>query len=633
MKNRYFIEIRKASGSYEARIHQEDPDKAQSLPALAVGPDIELLADPRHSLGSLVERLIRFDTGFFEHVFDERLQLDLGRHLYDQTLGQLDDEHPPSEGDIQVWIVTADEHVARLPWVLLARGGRFLCASCWSVALSQLERKHESCELPPSPRMLIVMPQPAGEPDTRAKAHLEDLELLLSSADHHFERGKNMQVAATWAEFRRLVKEFQPELLYYYGHGVGDQRTSRLLFARGKTRKRHDVPVADIAQCLREAGNRPPLLAYVNCCLGDAGGLLGAGWQLGDVVPAVVTNRTVAFIEAAQLQARHFWRAVLLDGTTPHKAVAEMYGHLGDMGLSFRDARWMTPVLHRHYDYWESNPPKPSQRISDPHWHVKFDRVRHFGQVLFQTQEVLRNRKPPCLAYLWYGEEGQGIEQFHQRLKVELPDYVGTAHLYEVRPRWPEELGAPYLCFEDMMLEAFDVLSLDDVPARIRSQTRGEPGRDIVVYVRHEPIRRGEVVKPKHLKSYLEWWDDVFAPLLREAPAFGLLGISFVVDNPPRFLQILKKNKIENLALRQVVFHPLDEMERVAKKDLRDFLLTHNVELPRGIKDRILDDILEKTKGHYEMTLDALRDLVNRAWDEKAGEEDVDDVDEDEDNW
>nr|MCP4660530.1 hypothetical protein [bacterium] len=183
------------------------------------------------------------------------------------------------------------------------------------------------------------------------------------------------------------------------------------------------------------------------------------------------------------------------------------------------------------------------------------------------------------------------------------------------------------------MLEAFDVLTLDDVPARIRSQTRGEAGRDIVVYVRHEPIRRGEVVQPKHLKSYLEWWDDVFAPLLREAPAFGLLGISFVVDNPPRFLQILEKNKIEELALRQVVFHPLDEMERVAKKDLRDFLLTHNVALPRGLKDRILDDILEKTKGHYEMTLDALRDLVHRAWDEKAGEEDVDDVDEDEDNW
>lgn len=633
MKNRYFIEIRETSDLYDARIHHGDPEKAQSLQALAVGREVKPFVNQSHTLGSLVERLIRFETDFFEHVFDERLQLELGRHLYAQTLGQLDDEHLPAEADVEVRIITDDEHVARLPWVLLARGGRFLCASGWSVALSQFERKREDCELPPRPKILVAIPQPDGAPETRAEAHLEDLELLLSSADHHFERGKHMQIATTWDEFQRLVKEFQPDLLYYYGHGEGDLRKSRLLFARGNARKRHAVPVADVAQCLRVAGNRPPLLAYINCCWSDAGGILGAGWQLGDVVPAVVTNRTRASINAAQLQARYFWKAVLIDGTAPHKAVAEMYGHLGDMGLSFRDVRWMTPALHRHYDHWRSNPPKPSQRISDPHWHVKFDRVGQFSQVLFQTQEMLRNRKPPCLAYLWYGEEGQGIEQFHQRLKVDLPDFIGTAHLYEVRPRWPDELDVPERSFEEMMLEAFDVPNLDDVPARIRSQTRGEPGRDIVVYVRHEPIRSGEVVQPKHVGRYLEWWDDVFAPRLRDAPAFGLLGLSFVVENPPRFLQVLKKNKLEDLAIRKVVFHPLDEMERVAKKDLRDFLRTHNVPLPRGLKDRILDDILEKTEGHYEMTLEALRDLVHRAWDEKAGEEDVDELDDDEDNW
>ncbi len=418
----------------------------------------------------------------------------------------------------------------------------------------------------------------------------------------------------SWGAFSRLAKK------------------SRLVFA-DKNGKRLDVSVADVAQCLRQV-DKPPAVAYVNCCLGDAGGLLGAGWQLGDVVPAVVTNRTMARVSASQVQARHFWRAVLLEGRAPHKAVSEMYGHLGDLGFGFRDARWMTPVLHRHYDEWESHPPKAGQRIDDPHWQYKLDRVQQFGQVVFQTQKMLNNRKPPCLAYLWYGQEGQGVEHFHQRLKVELRDFLGDHYLHEVRPRWPDAMVPNlYGAFEDMMLEAFEVTSLDDVPARVRAETGGEEGRDIVVYVRHEPVRRGDVMRPDHLKSYLEWWDDKFAPTLHRAPAFGLLGTSFVVSKPKGFLKALKKHGLENPDLRQLVFEVLNELERLAKKDLTNFLSAHNIVLPRDHRDRILDDILEQTEGHYELTLEALRDLVHRAWDEREAEAEAADVDPSEDDW
>ena len=407
------------------------------------------------------------------------------------------------------------------------------------------------------------------------------------------------------------MREQQPEVLYYYGHGVGDRRKTRLVFTN-QHGKRIDVPMVDVAQCLRQM-DRPPAVAYVNCCLGDAGGLLGAGQQLSTAVPAVVTNRTMARISASQKQAKHFWRAVLLEGQAPHHATSEMYGHLGDLGFGFRDARWMTPVLHRHYDTWESHPPKANRRIEDPHWHVKIDRVQQFGQVFLQAKKMLLSRRPPCLAYLWYGQEGQGIEHFHQRLKVELRDLLDDHHLYEVRPRWPDDLANPYRSYEDMMLEAFEVTSLDDVPARIRAETQGEEGRDIIVYIRHEPVRKGEVMRPDRLKSYLEWWDDVFATILHQAPAFGLLGTSFVVSKPADFLAVLKKRGIEDIELRQVVFDVLNELEQLVKKDLTNFLGTHKIALPRDHKDRILADILKKTQGHYELTLEELRGLVHRA--------------------
>jgi hypothetical protein len=45
----------------------------------------------------------------------------------------------------------------------------------------------------------------------------------------------------------------------------------------------------------------------------------------------------------------------------------------------------------------------------------------------------------------------------------------------------------------------------------------------------------------------------------------------------------------------------LDEMEHLAKKDLLDFLKTHNIKLPQSRQDKVLEAILKETGGHYEI--------------------------------
>jgi len=625
----YFLEIDNKAGYYEGHIHQGDQASAYFLPKLELGPRTEItIKGKSYTLSKLIQSL---------NVFDERDQLELGRYLYAQTLGQWQGgQHQNVEVDIQLRIITEDEHILRLPWVLLARNGIFLVIAGWSISLSRSGTLID-CELPPSPHLLMVMPQPIDWPDTQAKAHLEDLEEMLSQADHHFYQGRHLQVARTWEEFQSQVTNQHYDLLYYYGHGVGNIHHSRLVFASGKTGKQKEVPVADIAACLRQAPNGPPLLAYVNCCQGDAGGILGAGRQLLDLIPAVVTNRTVAHIDAARPQAMQFWRATLLEGMPPHVAVVGIYSRLADMDLSLKDVRWMTPVLHNRYRNWKANPPRRSQPYRDPHWQLKVDRVSQFSQVAYQTRQMLRERKPRALAYIWYGQKGQGLDLFHQRLKVELRDDISNVRLYEVRPRWPDDLHKPSRSFKDMLLEAFEVISLDDIPGRIRTQTQGESGRQTLVYVRHQPVplpndpKKPAIIKPDVLRTYLEWWDCNFVPLLhRETDAFGLLGVSFEVHNPPKFLEVLTK-KVDDLEMSHTVLHVLDEMERLAKKDLRDFLKTHNIDLPSNRRERTLDKVLEETRGHYEKTLDALKLLVERAWDpeDEGGKESVAVEDED----
>ncbi len=287
------------------------------------------------------------------------------------------------------------------------------------------------------------------------------------------------------------------------------------------------------------------------------------------------------------------------------------------MATELGDARWMAPLVHCHYDQWIYSPQRSENPLQhDPHWHLKLDRVTQFGTVFFQTREMLKKRRPRMLAYVWYGNEGQGVELFHKRLKVELrEDLLDLAHFEEITPEWPMDLGDPERSFEDMMCEAFNALSFQDIPQIIRSYTRGASGLLTLIYIRHQPVRSKKLINPRTFKKYLVWLDDKFAPMLKKR-YYALLTVSFMVDNPAKFNEaILNKAGLDNLPLSRTVFRLLDEMERLCKKDLLDFLQTHNIRLPSDHKDLILQNIMEQTNGHYERTISALKQMVKRAID------------------
>jgi hypothetical protein len=86
------------------------------------------------------------------------------------------------------------------------------------------------------------------------------------------------------------------------------------------------------------------------------------------------------------------------------------------------------------------------------------------------------------------------------------------------------------------------------------------------------------------------------------------------VSNPPEFRELLEEEVENGLELRLTMFQVLDKMERLAKKDLRDFLKTQGIDLPPDRRERALDEVLKETGGHYEQTLEELKTLVERAW-------------------
>lgn len=78
---------------------------------------------------------------------------------------------------------------------------------------------------------------------------------------------------------------------------------------------------------------------------------------------------------------------------------------------------------------------------------------------------------------------------------------------------------------------------------------------------------------------------------------------------------------VEDLYFDKTVFKLLDEMETLAKRDLLAFLQTHRMKFQTKRRDKFLDRILEKTGGHYEKTVEELKNLVQLAFDELGEDE------------
>jgi hypothetical protein len=590
---RYFLQIEKnPDGTYRGCIHQGNPAGNVWVDNLLLKPNdcIENL-----SLKELVDDLSTHDENNpLKPYLNASSQSKIGQYLFKETIARLEAIHQlPLDEKLELRILCPDEHIAGLPWVLLWNTGKFLATANCSVTLALAGRKKtepEPVKLPYYPKILIIAPQPNDVQSTEAQAHIEEL-------CHLFEPEiveKYIRFAHTWDEFRTQAESFQAEIIYYYGHGKGDIDNAFLVFA-DQNQQTCQKPILDFAQVLDNL-KKKPLLAYINCCQGDAGGLLGVGQQLGHFIPAVLTNRMTAQIEAARQQALAFLGGLLLGGLTPHEAVTKMRR---DLMTTFNDPRWMTPVLYCHYRNWN-----PIKRDND--LRLKLDRLRQFDPMLNQIEDMLESQKKNSIAYIWFGQEGQGVETFHERLASDLLNKISNKGILTERknPAWPDDFKIPNRSFEDMYLQCFEKAnSIDDIPLYL---PKGASKRTLL-YISHKPIQTlridEKLTNEELIKDYLKWWDNQIVPHLQKYQIFGLLGISFIVSQPAQFSKKFSET-LKNLdwELEHTRCHLLDEMANITEHELFHFL-EEIAPLSNLQRKELATLIIQKTKGHFEKTL------------------------------
>ena len=128
-------------------------------------------------MGDLVRLLIEFKNNRTE-LLDDRDQLEIGRHLYAQTVVRLpvaEQNRLRNALEVILYLANPDEHITHLPWVLLARDQDLLSTCGWSVLLSgvplaqpddhgimRLHHGLRAVELPPALRLLVIAPPAKG---------------------------------------------------------------------------------------------------------------------------------------------------------------------------------------------------------------------------------------------------------------------------------------------------------------------------------------------------------------------------------------------------------------------------------------------------------------------------------------
>lgn len=649
------------------------------LPRVNIGPNTEIkVGDAVYAIESLLRPLAEWGPSRgqspdqIERFFDLNLQYALGHYLFDQTFSALDQRVLSLwlDQQIDLLIFSTDEHILRLPWMLLGERGGFLSNKGWSISISH-QRARPPCWYPDAGRLLVLAPTPSHLPSTGAKAHLDRLRNALAEQNSVYSEkqqkdGSYLTVVSDLSQFKAALRSGCFDAIYYYGHGEGDYFSTKLLIGEEGVADQ-SVSAIDFANCLRSAEVKvKPKVLYVNCCYGNAGGHLGICSTLGHIVPAVVTNRTIVKISVAQQQAEIFWPPVLLGQMAPHDAIRRLRSELSPQNLTTNTIAWMNIVFFRAYSEWQLQSQSGEgfgESQLPPYWHLRLNRHKqvratlrslgvgdspaqevnssaHAVKAVLQSTQAIRSEageNGACyrpVATVWYAFRDNGLVVMAERLIYELRERAREAVVFDCRlSYWPPGINNLTSAFAEMIRRALDIPSINQLPKRIRDQSAAKHQQAVIAVFVHELDYR---LEDTVLDAYIEWWNQRVG-VLTHANIFPVIALAVPLEADESVLCSEVKSayqrtgteepvvrKVARWAKRlvsgrgasvrkQMQFEPLGELSELTAGDLSNFIGKHlaaDVKSP-AVKD-VVREIITRTHGRYDPTVREMSDIEDR---------------------
>lgn len=632
---RIYLEIKTESDRCSGSIYGlgESPVELDDL-ALGPGAQVKVKGQP-HSLGKIWDVLVRFDHDV-DSLFDERGQRDIGRYLFEQTLGsaKLPEllRRSLRKGDPgEIRVVSSDPEILRLPWILLTDESHILAQEKWSITLAG-SREAVPCAPEARPKILVVAPDDLeGWEPTGGGDHFARLEQMLAGEISSDYAATCLRRVRTLSELTQSINEFLPHFVYFFGHGYGDEHSCALLLESRDGRQSEELPIVDFASILRNAPGGPPSLVYLNCCRGDSSGFLGAGMLLRDRVPAVIANRTAIEAPIADGLGIGFWKALLLYAIPPDCALVPSYSMLPELfgregvrakpgeRASFADPGWMTPVLHVSYDTWTLPALRSGSREQSPFAVELFDRNEQIESVTKAVSAMFQGIAPPFRIFVWAGAEGQGADGFHDHLLAELKgNRAVVGHVVERRFEWPAAMFDPkattspdLLSMKQAIAKALPTTHLNETQiehAIHRDDPQWDKNANIVFYFRLPAVQipRRPVALPRPLdwpRKMLHIWSAMVATRFRP-PRFGIVGLPLITESPEIALDLLEELKGLGDGAHAAAFASLPELESVSVGQILKHLEAHYRAVLPGLRQAVAQEVWQRAgAGRYEEVL------------------------------
>lgn len=492
----------------------------RSLVRPAILGDRVMIAGRMLSLDDVIAQMARYLTRDQELDFSIEEQMPIGEALFEAIFAPV-----PDEIRDQLWsrplllrIRCADPRHRRLPWALLCSGKSYCFERNWRIVVDQerSDKRRAHVVAPMSPSILVIAPDVTdGQYEaTGHEAHIAELRRVFDKAK------ARVRVVHSFDTFCVAASQESVDYLYYYGHGDLRGTQFELIFADDGGATRFTSPM-NIRLELSKMRGDPPVLAYINCCLGGAADISSIPNVLTEVCPAVVTNRITALQSSARAQACRFFDLLLNGHRTPDQAYLDLMHDINKRNEDLGDLVWMTPELHVTYDRWNARIPRATTTAWETpgdDWRNYIDRDDLVGSVKDTLGTVKGDHTRPTAVLVTAGKDEDGLSYLHQRLQQEARDLgeegSGLA-FHAVRPVQPEfpEQGPPLT-----ESEVLDILSRalacnpEEVYYTINT-IGGNHGHPSLLMI-ELPVKH--YADTSLLRGFLTWWQGKHGDLLAE---------------------------------------------------------------------------------------------------------------------
>jgi outer membrane protein assembly factor BamD (BamD/ComL family) len=187
-------------------------------------------------------------------------------------------------------------------------------------------------------RILLVASNPSDTPELNLEGEMQEIEVAFHEVAPHVKLRIEDLLAPTPKDFRRALRDFDPHILHFMGHG-----SAGCIFLENVGQGAVAVRESNLALTLK---NIPALrLVFLNACetaTAESEQNLGLAYAISQAgIPAVVANQFSAEDTAAREMSNEFYR-VLVSGMPVDEAV--LWGRIALQARATLE--WATPVLY-----------------------------------------------------------------------------------------------------------------------------------------------------------------------------------------------------------------------------------------------------------------------------------------------